>query len=233
MNRYLSFGGGVNSTALMLYLLDQDVEFESVFADHGGDHPETYEYLEYLAERGYRITRLQTREEGWDLYEYCLHRRMLPNIFNRWCTDKFKVTPLHRYFQKPAIVYLGIDYGEQQRAHDSRNPDLDNQFPLIEAGLYRQDCIKLIEAHGLRVPRKSGCWFCPFSTKSRLKALLREYPCLFEKIRELEQAHNKKALEEGRPAYYLMRMPIDAFVNSNQLDLFGEIRPCLCELEKQ
>ena len=45
MKEYLSFGGGVNSTALMLLLLDEGIEFESVFVNHGGDYPETYEYV--------------------------------------------------------------------------------------------------------------------------------------------------------------------------------------------
>jgi len=41
MRKYLSHGVGVNSTALMLLLEDEGVEFESVFVDHGGDYPET------------------------------------------------------------------------------------------------------------------------------------------------------------------------------------------------
>ena len=45
---YLSFGGGVNSVALMLWLIEHDIEFEAVFADHGGDYPETYEYVDML-----------------------------------------------------------------------------------------------------------------------------------------------------------------------------------------
>lgn len=39
MNEYLSYGAGVNSTALMLYLLDQGWDGEIIFVDHGGDHP--------------------------------------------------------------------------------------------------------------------------------------------------------------------------------------------------
>ena len=55
--RYLSFGGGVNSTALMLWLLDQGIDFEAVYADHGCDWPETRAYVAMLTERS-----LQTRE---------------------------------------------------------------------------------------------------------------------------------------------------------------------------
>ena len=43
----LSFGGGVNSVALMVVLLQEGLPFdEAVFADTGGEVPETYQYLE-------------------------------------------------------------------------------------------------------------------------------------------------------------------------------------------
>jgi len=51
MKNYLSFGGGVNSVALYLYLLDQKVEFEAVFVDHGTDWPETYDYVEMFKKK--------------------------------------------------------------------------------------------------------------------------------------------------------------------------------------
>ncbi len=48
--KYLSFGGGVNSTALMLYLLDRGEEFEAVYSDHQTDYPDTINYIHYLRE---------------------------------------------------------------------------------------------------------------------------------------------------------------------------------------
>ena len=56
MRNYLSFGGGVNSVAMHLYLLEHGKEhgigdFEAVFVDHGTDWPETYEYLNMFQDR--------------------------------------------------------------------------------------------------------------------------------------------------------------------------------------
>jgi len=39
MKKYLSYGGGVDSTAMMLMLLDQGEEFEAIFVDHETDYP--------------------------------------------------------------------------------------------------------------------------------------------------------------------------------------------------
>lgn len=52
MKNYLSFGGGVNSVAMYLIMLDDGMipgdstnGFEAVYVDHGGDWPETLEYV--------------------------------------------------------------------------------------------------------------------------------------------------------------------------------------------
>ena len=58
MRNYLSFGGGVNSVALYLYLRDMGTEFEAVFVDHGGDYPGTYDYVKMFSEK-YPLTILK------------------------------------------------------------------------------------------------------------------------------------------------------------------------------
>jgi 3'-phosphoadenosine 5'-phosphosulfate sulfotransferase (PAPS reductase)/FAD synthetase len=55
----LSFGGGVNSVALMIWLVENQQPLDEViFADTGAEVPETYGYLKitekYLDDRGYR-----------------------------------------------------------------------------------------------------------------------------------------------------------------------------------
>ena len=95
MKAYLSHGMGVNSTALMLLLEEWGIEFESVFVDHGGDYPETYEYLDYLQNQGYEITVIKPEVEGCNtILEYCRKYRIIPSFHFRWCTDKFKLRPL-------------------------------------------------------------------------------------------------------------------------------------------
>ena len=68
----LSFGGGVNSIALMVVLLREGLPFdEAVFADTGGEVPETYQYVEtatqYLADHEVPLTVVSKR--GRSLYE--------------------------------------------------------------------------------------------------------------------------------------------------------------------
>lgn len=52
----ISISGGKDSTALWLFALEQNVEFQVIFADTGHEHPKTYEYIEYLQKQLGSIT---------------------------------------------------------------------------------------------------------------------------------------------------------------------------------
>lgn len=159
---YLSHGGGVNSTALMLLLIGEGIEFESVFVDHGGDYPETYEYIDYLCGEGFPITTIKPDIEGCStLPDYCVKYNMRPVRHNRWCTDKFKLRVLKAYFKIPSVVYIGIDYSEKSRAFQKPlKVGIENKYPLVDLQFNREDCINLISKANLRIPPKSCCYLC-------------------------------------------------------------------------
>lgn len=234
---YLSFGGGVNSVALMLWLLDHDIEFEAVFADHGGDYPETYEYVDMLKNKGYEITVLKTKVKAHGielpLYEYCLEYRIVPSTRFRWCTSKFKVQPLINYVQKPCFMMIGISTEESHRAY--RRMDYYNNtvrdYPLIRHNINRNQCIEIIKQHGLPIPPKSGCFFCPFIKMSDWKAMVRRDDRLFCKAIALETANIARNKEVGsKLSGYISakNIPLESIVQLDQVDMFFEPRPCEC-----
>jgi len=188
--RYLSYGAGVNSTALMLLLKDEGIEFESVFVDHGGDYPETYDYVDYLKKKGYEITVLVPEASGCRTIEEYAHKyNLFPGFHFRWCTIHFKIKPLHKYYAKPCVDYIGIGKDEERRIQNYRKvPGITAQYPLIEKGIDRNNCIDIIKEHGLKVPRRSGCWCCPFMSKPEVRRLFLEQPDLYKRRKELEEA---------------------------------------------
>lgn len=191
----LSFGGGVNTVALMVMLIQDRSPLDGVvFADTGGETPETYEAVEfarsYLAEYEIPFTVVQARPQGTDLYGTALRRRVIPSVQWRWCTRDFKVNPIHHYYRglrSHVNQYVGIAYDEIHRLKDSREDFITNLYPLVERRMTRQDCIELIADAGLPVPEKSGCYFCPFNSTERWRQLLHSHPELFTKSIELEE----------------------------------------------
>jgi 3'-phosphoadenosine 5'-phosphosulfate sulfotransferase (PAPS reductase)/FAD synthetase len=239
MKNYLSFGGGVNSVAMMLLLLDEGIEFEAVYVDHECDWPETHEYIKMLREK-YPITiiRPEYKKRGVifnNLYEYCLAAKIIPLRQIRWCTAEFKVNPLHRYFQKPCFVMLGIDAGESHRAKLSSDQGMENRFPLIEREITRAGCIEIIKAHNLPVPMKSGCWFCPFQRIGELKKLRHLHPELFCKAVKLEKTSLDYALSKGRSianSTLIKPKTLTQWIDERDSFLFEELSypPCQCGL---
>lgn len=230
MKKYLSYGGGVNSTALLILLTEEGEEFEAVFADHGGDYPETYEYVEML--RGhYPITIIKVTVGGKDLYSYAMAYTILPDRRFRWCTQRFKSKPINDYFDKPCLVYIGFDAGESHRSLNRYDIEgIEYEYPLIEMGIDRKDCEEIIIKAGLPLPRKSGCYFCPFQKRSELIALRDKYPDLYCKTKTMEETCNKRRAEQGKSPVYLRDHPIDEIAQEGQDDLFGFRKPCQCEL---
>jgi len=201
MKTYLSFGGGVNSVALYILLKQEDQRFEAVFADHGADWPDTQEYIKWMQANGYPVTVLQARRDGLPLYDYYWQHRMIPTRVNRHCTDHFKIRVLLAYFQNPALELLAFDAGEAHRAEGF--PRQNVSFPLIEKGTDRNGCLEIIRRAGWPLPRKSGCFLCPFQRVGQWEELARRYPDLLERAMALEKRSNDKLAEQGRPPMYL------------------------------
>ena len=229
--QYLSFGGGINSTALLLLLTEKGEEFEAVFADHKADYPETYEYVDILINKGYPITIIEAKRDGYFLYDYCIKYRIMPSFRQRWCTDHWKARPLNTYFQKPCFSIIGIDAGESHRIKPmhQEHPGVVVDYPLVTAGINREECKGIIRRHGLSLPRKSGCFFCPFQSVSEIREL-RHRPDLWCKVMKMEQLTNERRQEQGKKPYSLYRKSLSEMVNEKQNHLFRPYPPCECSL---
>jgi hypothetical protein len=117
-------------------------------------------------------------------------------------------------------------------------PDADR--PLVEAGIDRTECVRIIEAAGLDVPQKSGCYICPFQRASQWRRLWELHPDLFERAARLEEGARAKmrnklfTLDPGgkitlrrRQAMYEGQIPM---FEEAEMDGMLAYRPCVCGL---
>ena len=210
--RILSFGGGVNSTAIIALALLGEIEMPDyiVFSDTGAEWPHTYQYLDYLEREGIRITYLTGGDKGETLIEYCQRMSFLPSRLNRWCSDHWKITPVWRFCRAVSDDFkmiIGIDAGEAHRAE--KKSKKYKSFPLIEFGMNRNDCEKIILKAGLGIPRKSGCFICPNQSKGQWIELKKKHPELWNVALSLEQSSRVK---DGKRFTYKYGMTIEEFV---------------------
>lgn len=228
---FLSYGAGVNSTAVMVILKPETL----IFADTGDEHPETYEFIEgyakpFVASYGGQFITVRNRKYR-SLKDMALADRIVPARTHRWCTDKFKVRPIREYLTEgghlPCRQMIGIDANEQHRAKLSGQPEAENIFPLIEREIDRPGCNAIIQQAGLPVPRKSGCYFCPFQAKGQWIELKREHPELFQVAVEIER--NASGFTKG---FYLAgNRPLEDYIRTGRIrydeDQLG-IFKCAC-----
>ena len=216
---------------MLLLLYDEEQKFESIYVDHGCDWPETRKYVRMIIEK-YPITILKPNVEGYDnLYSYSDHYKMIPSRKKRWCTDKFKVRIINQYVKKPCFSLIGFSTDEVHRAKMQYEDGIENRFPLIERDINREKCKEIIKAHGLSIPIKSGCWFCPFQRVGQWKKLRQQHPDLYCKAKALEDQEIEARRKIGKGPLYLQKKPLDKVVRESQGMLFEDMKPsCYCGL---
>jgi len=246
MSEMISFGGGVNSVAMTLLLLEEGWRGPIVFADPGGEMPETYCHLEYfethvLRPLGMEITRLSPATHP-ELYKdkravaqktlegFCLSRGIIPLLSIRWCSVEFKRTPMEAWRKNAGIetTNLGISTDEPSRVRD----DPSVRYPLVERDINRAECHRIIQRVGLPTVQKSGCFFCPGQSVGQWRNLYLDHPDLFERAMAMEEhaseCHQKNATLDphGVP---LREMAARRWEGLQKMDL-SHWMPCVCGL---
>jgi len=221
MTTILSYGGGVNSTAILAFCKLGELPWPDyiVFSDTGAEWPHTYKYLDYLENEGIDIIYLTGGKfsvslncpgvgfsEGTTLIEWCQQKSFIPSRINRWCTDYWKRAPIEKFCKgfHECEQWIGIDAGE---AHRAERKGKDMRFPLVEMGIDRRGCKKIIKKAGWGVPQKSGCFICPYQRKAQWIRLKKEYPDLWNLAVSLE--NNARA---RNPGFNFKDIPIEQYV---------------------
>jgi hypothetical protein len=212
-----------------------------LFADTGGELPETYKYIEFFSEwiqsKGY--PEIITVSEKVTLEDDCLSRKALPSVAYgfKTCSQRWKARPQERFIKntdeaksiwlnsEKVVKIIGIDAGEDQRAKKYDDPKYDQSYPLVEWGIGRDDCIEIIKAAGLPLPGKSSCFFCPNMRKTEIRQMSVTHPEYAERAIKLEQnMETKKVRGLGRTwAWGDMLATEDMFP-----DDYFKVMPCGC-----
>ena|SRR3990167_10633665 len=200
MKRILSFGAGVQTTALAILISQGKVAADmAIFADTGCERPETYWYMRYytkpiLAKAGIplQIIRSELPSEQPDLYGFLWKYKDIVDVRKRQCTVQFKLRPIRRAVGRDVHFLIGFSADEISRTERKRTYWTEESFPLIELGMSGADCKHLISSIGLPVPIKSSCFICPFQTPFEWQWLKVTHPDLFQKALDLEARYHER-----------------------------------------
>lgn len=249
----VAFGGGVDSTAMILGLYEKNEPIDLIlFADTGAERPETYAHIEnfskWLVSKGLpEITVVKRTKKDGDvegLEEECLRTKNLPSIAYgfKTCSQKHKIRPQDKFLNNwdksieywktggKCVKYIGYDAGEAHRAEnaDKRNdPKYENKYPLIDWQWEREDCLNIIKKHGISNVAKSACFFCPSSRPKEIIDLYEKHPDLMEKALNLEK-QAELTMVKGLGRSYAWSEIIMMHKSQMTLPFIGFDLPCDC-----
>jgi hypothetical protein len=216
MIRAISYGGGVQSTALLVLAARGDIDYPlALFANVGDDseHPATLAYVRDVAapfaeRHGIELAELRARPRGkpTTLLQTLMREGSRSVDIPAWmegagapgrrtCTKDFKISRIAAWLKMlgataddPATCALGISLDEWQRMRSESGFAFQRlTYPLIDAQLDRAACVALIERAGLPVPPKSSCWFCPYRPLRYWQEMKRDDPERFGQAVNLER----------------------------------------------
>jgi len=212
----VSFGGGTNSSALLIALTLKEIKADAIiFADTGAELPETYEWVrafgKWLEAKGQpEILWAEGREslaadgrKYKTLEEKCLVTESLPSkAYGRSsCSVRHKKEPIEKSLRalfpdaRQIRQLIGYHAGETHRLAKIKSLTQGIfyfEYPLVEWGMGQQDCLRLIQAVGLTPPPKSSCFFCPNRKMAEILALREKHPELFARAVALEENSKEK-----------------------------------------
>jgi hypothetical protein len=210
-----AYGGGLNSAAASIGCYEREIPVHvRLFADVRAEWPETYDHINLMdkwliSHTGVGIT--WVKEERWSLEEECLREQTMPSIVLglRSCSDKFKIRPQNRFLRQwqPAIdawarrekvtKIVGFDAGESHRIKEFPSTLWVNRYVLVEWDWYREDCVEAVKRHGLPIPRKSSCFYCPEMQWHEIKELNEAHPELMQRALAMEASNVKMTSAKG------------------------------------
>ncbi|MBR2694828.1 MAG: phosphoadenosine phosphosulfate reductase family protein [Thermoguttaceae bacterium] len=227
MKQVVSFSGGKDSTAMLLWLLEHKEPVDDVvFFDTGWEFPEMYDHLKKVEDyTGIKINIIKPSESF--TFMLTQHRRVIsrgkykgkemigygfPSFSTRWCTGR-KQDAMNKYFMqyKQSGVTNCIGYAADEPKRFGNLHDTSWQkyrYPLVEAGMVEADALKYCYERGFdwgggyTRHKRLSCWCCPLQNKRSLRTLYRHYPKLWSQLKDWQKTlANNAHGQKGRHGY--------------------------------
>lgn len=237
MKRFISFSGGVESTAMCL-LYGKGAT--AIFCDTGSEHSKMYERLSYVENMikafhggDFELVKIKPSvnykgKKYNSLTEYIKASNFFPSGQRRFCTGKFKIKPIDDYLKNFGKIELliGLNSDETDRkGNHLKGKDIQYKYPLIDDGYDRDFCLDLLKTYNLHpnfppYMSRGGCKFCFFKSKKEYRAMVHLAPEEIEEVAKLEES-----IQDERGSFYRIKkdMPkIRHFIDIEKNNIFGD-----------
>lgn len=217
MKRFISFSGGVESTAMCLFYGENS---DAIFADTGFEHKLLYERIDQIQEKirefhGNNFT--IHRVSNGSLQDYIQKQKFYPSFNARFCTRLFKIKPIDDYLRQfseegvELMIGLNCDEEGQRTGNHGLLPFVKYSYPLIENKISRKLCESALNVAGLHpnfpvYMRRGGCKGCFYKSKKEYEAMVHLAPEEFDELIALEES-----IQDNRKEFYSIKKDMGRF----------------------
>lgn len=201
----ISFSGGKDSTALLLWARENLDDYIVVWMDTGWEHDITYAYVDYIDREliGGNLIRLKSdKYNGFE--DLAIKRGRVPSTKARFCTQELKLFPVMKFYdtlrdEYEIHSYVGIRADESFSRSKMKevNFDLDYFGVWIHRPLLKwkaEDVFAIMKKHNVEPNplykmgmKRVGCMPCIMSNHKDMREIVKRFPDVVDRIRELEQ----------------------------------------------
>lgn len=209
MIRVVQFSGGKDSTALVLWAIEQfGNDFVPMFSDTGWEHPFTLAYVAHINQQllGGRLVTLTSEKFPDGMVQLVVKKKRVPSAMARFCTSELKTIPSIAFVKRlmmeandEATVYQGVRADESaKRRHDGASFWSDDYDCQIERPLFSWTAAQVFAMHAKHSIEPNplykmgagrvGCFPCIQVNHPELRRLTETMPEIWDRMAELEAA---------------------------------------------
>ena len=200
MKHIVCFSGGKDSTAMLLKMLEMNMQVDEIIfvkikatQEIDAEFPEMHKYIEkvnqYIKKNYDKNITILEQEKSFEDYFYQVKEKGknkdkiygFPYVLGAWCNDRLKLKVFRDYLKKQeenCCFYLGIAADEKDRIKRQKE---NIKMPLVDWGMTEKDCLEYLKEKKLENPLyqkfdRLGCWFCVKQSLDSLRIVRKNYP---------------------------------------------------------
>lgn len=225
MRKVVWFSCGAASAYLAKLSLDATVVYCDTLAS---EHPDNRRFLSEVSDWIGRPIEIISSEQYRTIDIVFEKTRYMAGISGARCTVELKKRPREAWQRETDIHLFGYTAEEKKRADrfETQNPSVDVEWPLIDAGITKRDCLDAISKAGIALPAMYGLGFehnncigCVKSTSAGYWNMVRRhFPEIFDKRARQSRALGVRLVRWKGVRVFLDELPESAYSPQDDID---------------
>ncbi len=157
--------------------------------------------------------------KGGTVEEVFEDRKYMSGPAGACCTTELKKVPRFAFQQPDDIHIFGFTCDEYKRMRDfsKRNPELNLEWPMFDAGITKRECLERLEGAGIKLPalyamgyRNNNCLGCVKATSPKYWNKVRQdFPAVFASRAEQSRRIGCRLVRLHGERIFLDELPAD------------------------